>query len=222
MNINQYIDHTLLKPTADKLQIKKLCEEAKLYNFASVCVNPYYVAYAKECLIESDVNVCTVIGFPLGSTTRESKIAELKKAIDDGTDEFDVVMNISAFKSKQYDYVLQELKTLRGIAPTKIMKVIIENCYLSFAEIKKACEIVVKSGADYVKTSTGFGTYGAREEDLKIMIDTVKNQIKIKAAGGVSDYNTAKKYIQMGIKRIGTSKGVLLSTGKEAEKNEDY
>ncbi len=210
MEINKYIDHTLLKADTDKEQIKKMCEEAKLYNFASVCVNPYYVTYAKQLLEASTVKICTVIGFPLGASKTATKILEAQEGINDGADEFDIVFNISAFKSKQYDIVENELIRLRELLHNKVMKVIIEICYLTDDEIIKACNIITKIGADFVKTSTGFGKYGAKKEVVELMLKTVEGKIKIKAAGGISDYNTAVEYIKMGVDRIGTSKGVEL------------
>lgn len=215
MEINKYIDHTVLKATSTVEDIKKLCKEAKEYNFYAVCVNGSYVKLAAKELENSDVKVCAVIGFPLGAMSKEAKIFEAKKCIEDGATEIDMVINIGFMKSKKYIEVEEEIREIKEAIGNNILKVIIETCYLTEEEKKLASEMSVKAKADFVKTSTGFGTDGATLEDLKLMKSVVKDYIKIKAAGGVKDLETAIRFIEAGANRLGTSSGVqLVTTGK--------
>ena len=213
MKLNKLIDHTLLKPEATKAQIEKLCGEAKEYNFKSVCVNSYYVKYAKELLKGSDVLVCTVIGFPLGQNTTEVKVAETKDAIKNGADEIDMVINIGALKSKDEDYVLNEIKEIRNACKGKTLKVIIETCLLTDEEKITACKLSKEAGADFVKTSTGFSTHGATIEDVKLMRETVGEDMGVKASGGIRDKETALKMVEAGATRLGVSAGVEIVKG---------
>ncbi len=210
--INKYIDHTNLKPDAEKKEIEKLCNEAVQYGFFAVCVNPSSVKYSTEILKGSGVKVCTVIGFPLGYSKKEVKIKETEEALKDGADEFDMVINIADLKSGSYDNIESEIKELKNIVGTNILKVIVETCYLTPEEIKKASQISVKAGADFVKTSTGFGTRGASIEDIDIIKEALKgSSLKIKASGGIKDRKTAEEYINRGVCRIGTSSGVKIA-----------
>jgi len=212
--IAKYIDHTVLKPIASATDVGKLCAEAKEYGFASVCINPYYVALAKRLLMGSKVKVCTVIGFPLGATTKEAKAMEAIKAVADGAEEVDMVLNVSAMKSGDLKYVGEDIKLVVDSVPEDIcVKVILETCYLTKDEIKKASEIAKESGADFVKTSTGFGTGGATVEDVKIMRQVVGPNLGVKASGGVKDFETAVQMIEAGATRIGTSSGVTMVAG---------
>jgi len=209
MNYANYIDHTLLKANAVEKDIKKLCKEAKEYEFFSVCVNPGYVKSCKKYLKGSEVKVCTVIGFPLGANITKVKLLEAKKAISDGADEIDVVMNIGKFKDKKYNYVSKELSKIVDLCNKKVLvKVIIETCYLTREEILKACELVYECGVDFVKTSTGYGTDGARVEDVQAMKEICKDKLKIKASGGIKTLAQVKEFILVGVDRIGTSSGV--------------
>jgi deoxyribose-phosphate aldolase len=208
MKINNYIDHTLLKPSATQKDIKALCAEAKKYKFYTVCVNGSYVAYAKQLLLKSNVKVCTVVGFPLGASTTEAKVFEAKQAIERGAEEIDMVMNIGMMKSENFVSVYKDIRDVK-IAIGKIpLKVIIEISELSKNEIVKASQICVDAKADFVKTSTGFAKGGATLTAVKMIKKTVKDQAKIKASGGIKDLETAKKYIDLGADRIGTSSGV--------------
>jgi deoxyribose-phosphate aldolase len=214
-NIAKMIDHTLLKPETTKEQIVKLCEEAKQYNFASVCVNPTWVATAAELLKGSDVKVCTVIGFPLGANTPEVKAFETKNAIENGATEVDMVINIGALKSGDDELVEKDIRAVVEAAKGKaLVKVIIETCLLTEEEKVRACELAVKAGADFVKTSTGFSTGGATVEDVALMRKTVGPEIGVKASGGVRDAQTAQAMIDAGATRIGTSSGVAIVQGK--------
>lgn len=213
MKLNKLIDHTLLKPEATKAQIEKLCGEAKEYDFKSVCVNPYYVKYAKELLKDSDVLVCTVIGFPLGQNTTEIKVAETIDAIKNGADEIDMVINIGALKSKDEDYVLNEIKEIRNACKGKTLKVIIETCLLTDEEKITACKLSKEAAADFVKTSTGFSTHGATVEDVKLMRETVGEDMGVKASGGIRDKETALKMVEVGATRLGVSAGVEIVKG---------
>lgn len=220
MEINKYIDHTLLKPTATKEQIIKLCSEAKEYNFYAVCVNGSYVELAKKELEGTEVEVAAVIGFPLGAMTTEAKIFEAKNCIEKGASEIDMVINIGRLLDGQFDYVENEIKQIKEAIGENVLKVIFENCYLSKEQIKMVSQLAVNAGADYVKTSTGFGTGGATFEDVQLMKDVVENKAQIKAAGGVRDAATAQKYIKMGVTRLGTSSGVSLVTKGVSDKNQ--
>ncbi|MGL5232355.1 MAG: deoxyribose-phosphate aldolase [Fusobacteriaceae bacterium] len=218
MKINSYIDHTVLKAATVVGDIEKLCAEAKEHNFYAVCVNGSYVSLAKKALEGSDVKVCAVIGFPLGAMSKDAKVFEAKKCIADGAGEIDMVINVGFMKSGMYAEVEQEILEIKKAIGSNVLKVIIENCYLTDDEKKMACEMCVRAGADFVKTSTGFGTGGATLEDLKLMKSVVGDKIKIKAAGGVKDLETAAKFIEAGANRLGTSSGVqLVTTGKMKE-----
>ncbi len=199
--LNTYIDHTLLKPTATKDDIIKLCKEAIEYQFFSVCINSCYVALAKSELKNSNVKVCSVIGFPLGSMSTQAKVAETKSALSNGADEIDMVINLGFLKSKDFDAVWKDIETIKNIMPHNTLKVILETCYLEELEIIKASELAIQSGADFIKTSTGFGTGGANIHDIKLMQSISDGQIKIKASGGIKDTKTALEYINLGVER---------------------
>ena len=200
------IDHTILKPEADKASIEKLCKEALEYNFASVCINPTNVELAAKLLKGSEVKVCTVIGFPLGANTMEVKAFETKDAIAKGADEVDMVINIGRLKDKDYEYVEKDIKAVVDAADKKALtKVIIETCLLTEEEKVKACELAKKAGADFVKTSTGFSTGGATPEDIKLMRETVGPEMGVKASGGVRSIEDAEAVIKNGATRIGAS-----------------
>ncbi|RAK22439.1 deoxyribose-phosphate aldolase [Anoxybacillus vitaminiphilus] len=216
-NIAKMIDHTLLKADTTKEQIVKLCEEAKQYHFASVCVNPTWVATAAELLKGTDVKVCTVIGFPLGANTPETKAFETKDAIEKGATEVDMVINIGALKDGNDELVERDIRAVVEAAKGKaLVKVIIETCLLTEEEKVRACQLAVKAGADYVKTSTGFSTGGATVEDVALMRKTVGPEIGVKASGGVRDLQGAEAMIQAGATRIGTSSGAAIVQGKTA------
>ncbi len=213
-NIAKMIDHTLLKPETTKSQIQSLCEEAREYSFASVCVNPTWVKYAADLLQGSDVKVCTVIGFPLGATTPETKAFETKNAIENGAEEVDMVINIGALKSGDLELVEQDILAVTNAAKGKALtKVIIETCLLTEEEKIRACELAVKAGTDYVKTSTGFSTGGATVEDIALMRKTVGPNIGVKASGGVRSPEDAQQMIEAGATRIGASSGVKIVQG---------
>lgn len=211
MNINKLIDHTALKPNTNKESILKLIAEAKTYDFASVCVNPCWVALAHQELKNTDVKVCTVIGFPLGANTTEVKVFETKNAIEKGAQEIDMVINIAMLKDKEYDYVENEIHQIVEAAKDKaIVKVIIETCLLTDEEKIKACELSQKAGADFVKTSTGFSTGGATVHDIALMRKTVGAEMGVKASGGVHTHEEALAMVEAGATRIGASAGVKL------------
>ena len=210
MNYNKMIDHTVLKADTPLETVKRICDEAMEYGFASVCINPCHVAYCADYLKDSDVNVCTVIGFPLGANTSATKAFETKDAIANGADEIDMVMNIGALKDKNYDLVRDDVKAVVDAANGTLVKVILETCLLTEEEIKKACELCVEAKADFVKTSTGFSTRGATIEDVKIMKAAVQGKAKVKAAGGVRTHEDMVKIVEAGADRIGTSAGCSL------------
>ena len=210
MNYNKMIDHTVLKADTPLETVKRICDEAMEYGFASVCINPCHVAYCADYLKDSDVNVCTVIGFPLGANTSAVKAFETKDAIANGADEIDMVMNIGALKDKNYDLVRDDVKAVVEAANGTLVKVILETCLLTEDEIKKACELCVEAKADYVKTSTGFSTRGATIEDVRIMKEAVHGKAKVKAAGGVRTPEGMVKIVAAGADRIGTSAGCSL------------
>lgn len=214
MEINKYIDHTVLKATTTPKDIEKLCNEAKEYKFYSVCVNGCYVPLCKKLLVNTDVKVAAVIGFPLGAMSTEAKVYEAKKCIEDGANEIDMVINVGMLKAKEYDYVKEEIRQIKEAIGTNVLKVIIETCYLTDDEKVKACELAVEAKADFVKTSTGFGTNGATFEDVALMKKTVGNRAKVKASGGVKTYETAAKYIELGAERLGTSSGIQIMNKK--------
>ncbi|MAU16940.1 MAG: deoxyribose-phosphate aldolase [Muricauda sp.] len=212
MALEDFIDHTNLRPTATIADIQKLCEEAKSYNFYAVCVNGCYVPIAKEALKNTPVKVAAVIGFPLGAMSTKAKVFEAADCIGNGADEIDMVINIGWLKSKLYDTVREEIKAIKEAIGNNMLKVIIETCYLTEEEKEKACALAIEGQADFVKTSTGFGTGGATFEDVRLMKKIVGGKAKIKASGGVKDKETALKYIEMGVSRIGTSSGPNLIT----------
>ncbi|HFU4500551.1 TPA: deoxyribose-phosphate aldolase [Streptococcus suis] len=217
MKLNKYIDHTILKPETSKEQVAQILAEAKEYDFASVCVNPTWVAYAAQELKDSDVKVCTVIGFPLGANTPALKAFETKDAIENGADEIDMVINIGALKSKNYDLVLEDIKAVVTASGDKLVKVIIETCLLTDEEKVKACELSKEAGADFVKTSTGFSTGGATVEDVALMRKTVGPDMGVKASGGARSYEDAIAFIEAGATRIGASSGVAIMKGEKAD-----
>ncbi len=210
MGYNKYIDHTLLKANAADQAIEKLCNEAKEYDFASVCVNPGYVKFCKKLLKDTTVKVCTVIGFPLGATSTESKVFETKQAIKDGADEVDMVINVSRLHENDDEYVYNEIKKIRRAAKNQILKVIIETCLLTDEEKVRVCKLAKKAKADFVKTSTGFSTGGATVEDVKLMKKTVGKKVSVKASGGIRDGKTFLAMLNAGAERIGTSSGVQI------------
>ena len=210
MKRSKYIDHTLLKPEATQDQIEKLCQEAKQYDFASDCVNPYWVPFCKEELKDSDVKVCTVIGFPLGATSSASKAFETAHAIEQGADEVDMVMNIGELLAGHDQAVQKDIEAVVQAAQGKIVKVILETCLLNDAQIERACSLCVKAKADFVKTSTGFNSAGANTHVVEVMKQAVKGQAKVKAAGGVRNQADMDAMIAAGADRIGTSHGIEL------------
>lgn len=210
MKLSKYIDHTLLKANATKEQIIKLCSEAKEYDFKTVCVNPSYIPLCKEELANSDVMVCTVIGFPLGQMTTEAKVFETKHAIEIGADEVDMVLNIGKLKDQDYTYVTNEIRAIKEACGEHCLKVIIETCLLTNEEKVMACKCILNAGADFVKTSTGFSTSGATFEDVDLLKKTVGYKCFVKAAGGVKTHDDFLKMIELGADRIGTSSGTKL------------
>ena len=210
MKYNKFIDNTILKADATIEDIKRLCEESKIYDFKSVCINPCFIKAAKEFLKGSDVLICTVIGFPLGSMTTEAKVFEAMDAVKKGADEVDMVINISMLKDKQYDYVKTEIAQIKSAVGKKVLKVIIECCLLTDEEKVIACKLAKEAGADFVKTSTGFSKWGATKEDIKLMRETVGPLMGVKAAGGVRTHEEMLEMIENGATRIGTSSGAKL------------
>ncbi|HEL1586520.1 TPA: deoxyribose-phosphate aldolase [Streptococcus suis] len=217
MKLNKYIDHTVLKPETSQAQVEQVLAEAKEYDFASVCINPTWVAFAAKGLEDSDVKVCTVIGFPLGANTPAVKAFETKDAIANGADEIDMVINIGALKDKNYDLVLEDIKAVVEASGDKLVKVIIEACLLTDEEKVKACELSKEAGADFVKTSTGFSTGGATVEDVALMRKTVGPDMGVKASGGARSYEDAIAFIEAGASRIGASSGVAIMKGEKAD-----
>jgi deoxyribose-phosphate aldolase len=213
--LNKYIDHTNLKPFATKADIEKLCADAREWDFASVCVNPCDIPLAKKLLAGSNVMTCTVIGFPNGYSTTSVKIFETRDAVQNGADEIDMVINIGWVKEGRYDDVLDEIKRIREACRGKILKVIIETCLLTEDEKIRMCEVVNASGADYIKTSTGFSKAGATPEDIAIFARYSAPHVKIKAAGGIRSLADAENYIALGASRLGTSSIVKLAKGQE-------
>lgn len=209
--LEKYIDHTNLKAFATKADIEKLCDEAKEYNFASVCVNPYWVPLCAEKLSGTGVKVCTVIGFPLGATSTKSKAFETKTAVEQGADEVDMVINVGLAKDGEWEKLTQDIKAVveeaKKSSKETVVKVILETCYLTDEQIVKACECCKNANADFVKTSTGFGTEGATIHNVELMKKTVKDALKVKAAGGIRDKETALAMIEAGASRLGTSSG---------------
>ena len=216
MKLNQYIDHTILKANATESDVVQLCEEARQHEFFSVCINSAWVPVARKQLAGSPVKVCSVIGFPLGAMSTAAKVFEAKQAVDDGADEIDMVINVGWLKDGKDDVVREEIRAIKTAVGARVLKVIIETCYLSDAEKVLACTLSVEAGADYVKTSTGFGTGGATVEDVRLMLDTVKGKALVKASGGVRDAEAATRYVDMGVMRLGTSNGIKIVAGGDA------
>ena len=207
MKKSKYIDHTLLKADATKEGILNLCEEAKEYDFFSVCVNPCWIETCKKALEGSDVKVCVVVGFTLGAMTKEAKVLETKDAVLKGADEVDMVINIGKLKDGEDDYVRDEIATIKEACGDRVLKVIIETCLLTEEEKVRACTLSKEAGADFVKTSTGFSTAGATVEDVKLMKETVGDACLVKAAGGVRNAADFDAMVEAGADRIGTSRG---------------
>ncbi len=215
MQLNKYIDHTVLKADAKKEDIVKLCNEAIENNFASVCVNPYWVSTASKLLEGSGVDTCTVIGFPLGANTKEVKAFECADAIKNGATEIDMVVNIGELTANNFDIVYEDIKAVVDAANGTLVKVIIETCLLTDEQKAEACRLVVKAGAQFVKTSTGMSTGGATKADIELFKSIVLDDAKIKASGGVRTLDDAKVMIEAGANRIGTSGGVQIVNGEE-------
>ena len=210
MKLNKTIDHTILNADATKEAVIKVIDEAKKYEFASVCLEPCWVSLAAERLKDSPVKVCTVIGFPLGANTKSVKAFEAKEAVDNGADEVDMVLNIGALKSGDDALVLEDMKAVREAAKDAVVKVILETCLLTDDEKKKACALAKEAGLDFVKTSTGFSTAGATVEDVKLMREAVGDRMGVKASGGIRDTKTAEAMIAAGASRIGASKSIAI------------
>lgn len=212
-NLNKHIEHTLLKQDAKLEDFIKLFEEAKEHKFLGVCINPAYVKLAKENLYGTDVKIVTVVGFPLGANRSDVKAFETSKAVDDGADEIDMVLNVSKLKDKDYNFIINDIKTVKAACKNKPLKVILETDLLTKDEIKKACELCIEAKADFVKTSTGFvkNGVGAKAEDVKLMFETVSPYgLKVKASGGIRDKEAAIKMLEAGAERLGTSSGVKI------------
>ncbi len=212
-NLNKHIEHTLLKQDAKLEDFIKLFKEAKEHNFLGVCINPAYVKLAKEHLNETDVKIVTVAGFPLGADRSDVKAFEAGRAVEDGADEIDMVINVTAIKNQDYDFVVKDIKAVKEACKNKPLKVILETDLLTKEEIKKACELCIEAKADFVKTSTGFvkNGVGAKAEDVKLMYETVSPYgLKVKASGGIRDKETALKMLDAGAERLGTSSGVKI------------
>lgn len=218
MKINRFIDHTLLKPFATHDQLKALCDEAKQYEFASVCVNPCHAAFVAKELAGSDVKTCCVVGFPFGTHLPEIKLAEAKAALRDGAQELDMVISVGHLLEGDEAYVEHEVQLLADACHEAgaLLKVIIETCYLEEKHIAAMCRIVEETGADFIKTSTGYGTRGASPEDIELFCKYLKKPAKMKASGGIRTAEDAKRYIEMGCERLGTSNGVAIMQGMTA------
>lgn len=217
-NIASYIDHTVLAATATSDKVEQICKEAKEYHFASVCVNSCHVEACAEMLKDSDVSVCTVVGFPLGAMSTKAKAFEAKQAVADGADEVDMVINIGWMKDGNDEKVLNDIKEVRKACNGKLLKVIIESCLLTDDEKVKACSLSVKAGANFVKTSTGFSTGGAKEADIALMRKTVGPEIGVKASGGIHSYEESLGMIENGATRIGASAGIAIVEGEASRK----
>lgn len=212
-NIAKYIDHTVLKATTTSKEVEKLCLEAKEYGFYSVCVNGCFVKECKELLKDSDVKIAAVVGFPLGAMTKTAKIFEAREAIANGANEIDMVINIGKLVEGDSKYVEDEIREIKEAIGENVLKVIIETCYLNEEQKMLACELSLNANADFVKTSTGFGTAGATFEDVILMKKMVGDNAEVKASGGVKSYETAEKYIELGATRLGTSSGIEIIKG---------
>lgn len=216
------IDHTQLSSYESESSLRRLCEEAKAYRFHSVCVNPYYVEFCANQLEEEDISVCSVVSFPLGQTTSEEKAFEAENAIEDGATEIDMVMNIAAFKDGNYDFVKEDIRSVVDVAQDNIVKVILETGYLTYEEVTRASELVKEAGADFVKSSTGFGPYGANIPHIYLMREAVGDDFGVKAAGGVHDFKDALRMIAAGADRIGASAGVEIIDSYNSAKQTDW
>lgn len=212
MKLNKYIDHTLLAANATRNQISNLCEEAKKYDFYAICINGCYVSLAKEHLKNTNIKIAATVGFPLGASHGMAKTEEARIAVKEGADEIDMVINIGLLLDGKLNMVRGEIADVKKVIGEKILKVIIETCYLNPEEIAAASQLVMEAGADFVKTSTGFGSRGASLEDIEIIKAVTGDKLKIKASGGIKDRETAKQYIALGVDRIGTSSGVNIVT----------
>ena len=219
MELNKYIDHTLLKQDATALQIEALCLEAKEYDFMSVCINPDFVSLANAMLSGSDVKVCTVVGFPLGANTTETKVFEAKNALNNGADEIDMVINVSDLKDSRYQSIESEIRKIKEACGDHILKVILETSLLTPEQIVRACQLSVSAGADFVKTSTGFSTGGATVEDVKLMKDTVGDRAQVKASGGIRSKEDFDAMVGAGATRIGASSGVAIMQGQVSKES---
>ena len=212
-NIAKYIDHTVLKATTTSKEVEKLCLEAKEYGFYSVCVNGCFVKECKELLKDSDVKIAAVVGFPLGAMTKTAKVFEAREAIANGANEIDMVINVGKLLEGDSKYVEDEIREIKEAIGKNVIKVIIETCYLNEEQKMLACELSLNANADFVKTSTGFGTAGATFEDVILMKKMVGDNAGVKASGGVKSYETAEKYIELGATRLGTSSGIDIIKG---------
>lgn len=219
MNIASIIDHTILKANATKVDVKKVCDEAKKYNFKSVCVNSCYSEFVSQQLAGTDVDVCTVVGFPLGAMNTVSKAFETKRAVELGADEIDMVINVGALRDKEFEFVLNDIKAVVKASGKALVKVILETCLLTKEEIVKACELSKEAGADFVKTSTGFSTGGATVEDIALMRKTVGTEMGVKASGGVRTREDAEAVISAGATRIGASSSIAIVEGTVDKKS---
>ena len=214
MNLAKVIDHTLLKPTATRADIEKLCQEAKEHGFFSVCINPCWVSAVRDLLKGSGVKTCTVIGFPLGANTTEAKVFEAKNALENGADELDMVINIGALKGKDYQTVSQDIRQIRALGNDFVLKVIIETSELTDEEKVKACQLAAEAGADFVKTSTGFSSGGATAHDVALMKKSIPANMQVKASGGVRTREDAQAMLAAGATRLGASSSIKIIEGK--------
>lgn len=221
-SVARFVDHTMLKPNATQEEIGKLCEEARAYCFASVCINPSYVAFCAKALAGSGVKICTVVGFPLGSTTSTVKAVEARDAMANGADEIDMVINVGALKSGNDSAVYEDIRAVREATRGRVLKVILETSFLTREEKIRACILSKKAGADFVKTSTGFGGGGATVEDVRLMRETVGPMMGVKASGGIRDAQSARKMIDAGATRLGTSASVAIVTNAAGEEKKGY
>lgn len=214
MEFGKYFDHTILSPDATADDVDRICAEAKEYNFASVCVNSTFTSQVAHNLTGTGISTCVVVGFPLGASDSDSKAYETKKAVENGADEIDMVINIGALKGGEYDKVLEDIKKVRSACEGKVLKVIIETCLLTDLEKVKACELAVEAKADFVKTSTGFSKGGAVAADVALMKRVVDGKALVKASGGIRDYAVAMDMINAGADRLGTSRTIDIVKGK--------
>lgn len=214
-------DHTILKADATKEAVEKVCREAVEYGFMSVCVNSFYTSFVREQLKGSGVKVCTVVGFPLGQMSTRAKAAETEIAVEDGADEIDMVINIGDLKDRRYDRVLDEIRSIKAVCGEHVLKVIIETCLLTEKEKIKMCQLVTEAGADYIKTSTGFSKAGATFEDIALFGRHIGKGVKMKAAGGIASFEDAEKFLDLGAKRLGTSRIVKLAKAEEDHGQKD-